>query len=212
MKKYGLRKINIDGKNGYNDFVWPLEVGAEVVCPDWSPELECGNGLHCLENGQGDWELLDGYYWAVLEYDSADRVNIDDQKAKVSKCKIVFLSESPEGLLKFFDWKSFDSETAYEWARNIGNKDIMINRITESEWAYHWAVSIGNKDIMIDRITESGWAYEWAKNIGNKDKMIDRITKSHWAYWWAVNIGDFHEMLVKFPQINVMIATRGYSF
>ena len=151
MKKYGLRKISKDGKNRYNDFVWPLEVGAEVVCPDWNPKPNCGGGLHCLEDAQGAWELLEGNYWAVLEYDSANRINIDDNKVKVSKCKIVFLSENHQGLDKYFKkyFKKFDNRTAYHWAYNIGDRDIMIDRITESEWAYDWARYIGNKDVMI---------------------------------------------------------------
>lgn len=30
----------------YNGFVWPSEVGAEVVAPDWKQNNECGHGLH----------------------------------------------------------------------------------------------------------------------------------------------------------------------
>ncbi len=82
------------------------------------------------------------------------------------------------------------SEWAYRWARNIGNEDIMIDKINESEWAYTWATVIGNQDIMIDKINESEWAYWWASDIGNKDIMIDKITDSKWAYRWARDIGN----------------------
>jgi hypothetical protein len=158
---YGLRKISKDGKNGYNDFVWPLTVGAEVEAPDWNPMPKCGGGLHCLPNAKGDWDLLDGYYWAVLKFNKKDMVQIDGEKCKVRKCKIVFLSENPDGLLKFFNASKFNSETAYYWAYDIGDRDIMIDRITESEWAYRWALNIGDKDVMIDRITDPCWAYRW---------------------------------------------------
>ncbi|TXG81263.1 MAG: hypothetical protein E6R13_06620 [Spirochaetes bacterium] len=52
--------------------------------------------------------------------------------------------------------------------------DEVAQHITESKYAYCWAKDIGNKDIMIDRITDSEWAYYWAKNIGNRDIMIAR--------------------------------------
>ncbi len=46
---------------------------------------------------------------------------------------------------------------AYKWARDIGNQDIMIGRITESKYAYGWAKPIDNRDIMKPRVTESYW-------------------------------------------------------
>ena len=52
-----LRTVNADGTS-YNGFQWPLEVGAVVECPDWDPEPKCGNGLHGLVRGEGDWDLL----------------------------------------------------------------------------------------------------------------------------------------------------------
>ncbi len=82
------------------------------------------------------------------------------------------------------------SEPAFYWAKNIGNRDIMIDRITESEWAYWWASNIGNQDIMINHITESKYACYWAKKIGNQDIMINRITDSEYACYWANNIGN----------------------
>ncbi len=82
------------------------------------------------------------------------------------------------------------SETAYYWAKGIGNQDIMINRITESKWACEWARNIGNRDIMINHINESEYAYYWAKYIGNQDIMINHITESKYAYWWALYIGN----------------------
>ena len=58
---------------------------------------------------------------------------------------------------------------AYYWARDIGDREIMRDRITESRWAYYWALNIGDRDIMRDRITESGWAYYWAHDIGDRE-------------------------------------------
>ena len=175
---YGLRKINKDGM--HYDFVWPLQVGAIVKCPDWNPAAECGGGLHMLPEGIGDYELLYGHYWCVVEFDENQMVRIDDQKAKVPECKIVYLSESPEGLKDFFDFNKFDSETAYYWAHYIGDKEIMIDRITDSQYAYWWALYIGDVEVMRDRITESKYAYLWARNIGDKEIMSKRITDEHW--------------------------------
>ena len=198
---YGLRKISKDGTNPFNEFIWPLEVGAEAEAPDWNPKPECGGGLHCLPNCEGEWDLLDGEYLAVLKFNLKDMVQIDNEKCKVRKCKIVFLSRNPEGMLQFFDHEKFDSQTAYYWAEKIGNKDIMISKIVESEWAYKWARFIGNKDIMIDKIVGSEWAYYWAANIGNEDIMIDKIVESKWAYYWGMSIGNKDIMIARFPEI-----------
>jgi hypothetical protein len=109
-----------------------------------------------LPNARGDWYLLEGDYWAVLEFDEKDKVQIDSDKCKVKKCKIVFLSEKTEGILKYFDVNKFDSRTAYFWARNIGNRKIMINRITSIADAYLWCRDIGNKKFMIKKFPKLG--------------------------------------------------------
>jgi hypothetical protein len=196
---YGLRKISKDGKNGHNDFVWPLTVGAEVEAPDWNPKQICGGGLHCLPNARGDWYLLEGDYWAVLEFDEKDKVQIDSDKCKVKKCKIVFLSEKTEGILKYFDVNKFDSRTAYFWARNIGNQDIMIDRITNSYYAYCWAANLGDRDKIINRIKDPIWAFYWACNFGDRDIMIERITDPAVAYRWVLDFGDKDIMMKRFP-------------
>ncbi len=76
------------------------------------------------------------------------------------------------------------SEIAYEWARCIGNRDIMINHITGSYYAYNWAFYIGNQDIMINHITGSYYAYLWAIDIGNQDIMKSRVTEPKWIDRW----------------------------
>ena len=63
-----------------NGFVWPSEVGAVVVAPDWEPTEECGNGLHGWLYGHGDiacvtyWEEADSK-WLVLEVDDVIELN-----------------------------------------------------------------------------------------------------------------------------------------
>ena len=67
--------------------------------------------------------------------------------------------------------------------KEITLHEVMLS-ITKSELAYEWAEEIGNRDIMIDKITESKWAYRWARNIGNEDIMKSRVTESEWIDWW----------------------------
>ena len=50
-----MKTVNADGTS-YNGFVWPLEVGAKVVAPDWNDD---GGGVHGLHNGIGRGALLD---------------------------------------------------------------------------------------------------------------------------------------------------------
>ena len=73
-----LRTCNADGTSR-NGFQWPLTEGAVVECPDWSPVAECGNGLHGLAEGEGDWGLLNWEPDAValvLEVDESVVVEI----------------------------------------------------------------------------------------------------------------------------------------
>ena len=83
MSKLVLRCCRSDFTSR-NGFVWPSEVGAVVVAPDWEPTEECGNGLHGWLYGHGDitcvtyWEEADSK-WLVLEVD--DVIELD------GKCK-----------------------------------------------------------------------------------------------------------------------------
>jgi hypothetical protein len=52
----------------HNGFVWPQS--GPVECSDWRPTKECGNGLHGLLWGQGDWSLCSSDpfdTWLVVE-------------------------------------------------------------------------------------------------------------------------------------------------
>ena len=120
-----------------------------------------------------------GNLFAVVEQTEQDKL-----------FKVLFLSESPEGMLHYFDINEFTSADAYYWASEIGNQDVMIDRITSPEYALLWGMTIGDRDIMIDKITKSDFAYYWAFYIGNQDVMIDRITESNYAYHWAKDIGN----------------------
>ena len=149
---YVLRKINEDGKH-YN-FKWPMEINTIVECPDWNPEPQCGNGFHGLLEGNGSWSLLQGFHWAILDVDEQDIIDLDD-KVKFSKCKIVHIGDK-ESMQDHVDkFPNLNSINAYQWALNIGNNDVMIDKITRSYDAYWWAIDIGDREVMRDRVTDS---------------------------------------------------------
>ena len=90
MTQYMMKTVNADGTS-YNGFVWPLEVGAKVVAPDWNDDAKCGGGLHGLHNGIGSGALLDwsdDAVWIVASVKKAEIVDFGG-KIKVPRCKIV---------------------------------------------------------------------------------------------------------------------------
>jgi len=154
-----------------------MRIGEWVEAPDWDPIPRCGGGIHGLLEARGDWMLLHGAWWQVYEVSPDDVVRIDNEKAKFRSGRLVYFGNGEDQeLLSFFDWKRFDSKTAYWWAYKIGDKEVMRDRVIDSEWAYRWARDIGDREIMRDRITESKWAYYWARNIGDPEIMRKRIT------------------------------------
>ncbi len=87
-----LRCCDRDGKS-YNDFQWPLEIGAEVAAPDANNLPECGGGLHGwpwgLSIGDGkdpDWNNGTWIVWG------ADPKSVIDLQGK---CK------APKGIIRF---------------------------------------------------------------------------------------------------------------
>ncbi len=78
MKQYYLRTCGPNGES-YAGFKWPLEVGARVEAPDWSPAPVCGGGLHGLLMGAGNGSLLRwdaDAVWVVFSSD-ADAIDLD---------------------------------------------------------------------------------------------------------------------------------------
>ena len=85
------------------------------------------------------------------------------------------------------------SEWCYRWACNIGDREVMRDRVTESEWCYYLARCIGDREIMRDRVTESKWCYWWARGIGDREFMRERITEPKWVALWNANIQEEHK-------------------
>ena len=89
-----IRTCKADG-SAYNGFRWTLKVGAEVRPEKWSPEPECGNGLHGLKWGVGDGSLLDwdaDAVWIVFSADPADVVDLNG-KSKVRVARVEFVGD-----------------------------------------------------------------------------------------------------------------------
>ena len=89
MTAYMLRTTDAQGRS-YGGFLWPREVGAIVEAPDWSPEPECGHGLHGALHGVGDGSLLSwrpGALWWIIAVDPADVVDLGG-KVKVPRGRV----------------------------------------------------------------------------------------------------------------------------
>jgi hypothetical protein len=89
---FALRTTNAAGRS-YGDFQWPREVGAIVTCPDWSDRAECGNGLHAIADGLGDYALLSDAHdalWWIVSFVRAEAVELDG-KVKFPRCRVEYV-------------------------------------------------------------------------------------------------------------------------
>ena len=94
-----LRTCDKDRKS-YGGFQWP-ESGV-VTAPDWRPTAECGNGLHALENGEGEWGHLDFCLDAkccIVETEKEKRIDLGG-KIKFETCVIIEWLSLPKALAK----------------------------------------------------------------------------------------------------------------
>jgi hypothetical protein len=85
-----LRTCNAD-MTSHGGFKWPDK--GEVTCPDWDSEPVCGNGLHGLPWGKGNWSLLSSdrdAIWQVVEVDTCGLVDIGGEKSKFRSGKVIF--------------------------------------------------------------------------------------------------------------------------
>ena len=155
-----LRKCWASGFSSHNFYYG--NVGDIVTAPDWNPKPYCGNGLHGLLEANGEWMLLYGDDWLVIEADKKDVVFIDKNKCKFHTGKILFRGSKQELANSEFPTRfNVNSENAYNWAMEIGNHDVMINKINNSELAYWWAKFIGNQDVMKPKITAPYYIDLW---------------------------------------------------
>ena len=100
-----LRTCAEDGSS-HNGFRWPLEVGAEVVAPDWDPTPECGHGLHGLLRGAGSGNLLcwdTGAKWLVLAVPAAECVDLTG-KVKFPRARVVHVGDRSSASALLREW------------------------------------------------------------------------------------------------------------
>jgi hypothetical protein len=85
-----IRNVTVELRS-HGGFVWP-ETGY-VEAPDWRDNTACGNGLHGLLDGIGDWSLLSDApdaRWQIVKVARAEIVRIDDAKVKFPRGWVTF--------------------------------------------------------------------------------------------------------------------------
>jgi hypothetical protein len=89
-----LRTTDKYGRS-FGGFQWPPEVGATVTAPDWKPTARCGNGLHGLLDGLGNYDHLstnpDAIWWIVSAENAIDLWG----KYKFQSCTVVQFGDRP---------------------------------------------------------------------------------------------------------------------
>lgn len=203
---------------GLAKFKEKVEVGTIVESPYWGVLPVRGSGIFVLQKAQGDYNNLKGQYWAVLEYEtSADNFVLFKDRVEIYRGKVVYYSDDPSGLINFFKDEQFDENSAFSWAKLIGNREYMKNFISSDSFALQWAKEIGDADHMIKFIKTPEFAMEWILRINREDRfalkhiiaksskysriygeiyrreaddMIDYVTDEDDAFMWAARIGN----------------------
>ena len=88
-KNYMLKTVKYD-MTSHGGFRWKKR--GLVVCPDWNPIDDCGNGLHGALNGEGDGSLFgwsDDSVWIVAEVDIDTGVDLDG-KWKFPEANVIY--------------------------------------------------------------------------------------------------------------------------
>ena len=105
-KAWVLRTCKADGTS-YGGFKWPSEVGSIVKCNDWKPAAECGNGLHGLLDGWGNYRLLSDdadAIWQIVEVDRDKCVEIND-KVKFESCELIYSGNMAAAMTMICDYQ-----------------------------------------------------------------------------------------------------------
>ncbi len=103
-----LRSSDHERKSHEGKFQWP-ELGP-VEAPDWDPKRECGNGLHGLPWGIGDWSLCrcqdPKAVWQVVEVEETSLVDLGG-KVKFPRGTVIY-SGTLSGALTLVTKRHFD--------------------------------------------------------------------------------------------------------
>jgi len=132
---------NMTSHNG--TFTWPRQ--GPVECKDWDPKPVCGQGLHGLPWGNGDWSLLssaEDAVWQVVEVDTSSLVAIDGNKAKFPRGDVLFSGSRVDAVIRILCSSEAMTEAqraAREWGEKCGNLSTAA-----SSGDYSKAASSGN--------------------------------------------------------------------
>jgi len=87
-----IRTCLKDGTS-HGSFKYPLVVGGMVSAPDWKPTADCGNGLHGLLDGIGDWGLVplgEDRVWQVLGVKRSECIDLGGDKVKFPRARELY--------------------------------------------------------------------------------------------------------------------------
>ena len=107
MEKALVLRTCAADQTSYGGFIWPTEIGTIVTCQDWNEEAKCGNGLHGLLDGFGDYSLLSEHFdaiWQIVEVDRDKCIELDG-KVKFQSCKLVYSGTMAVALTKMSDYQ-----------------------------------------------------------------------------------------------------------
>jgi hypothetical protein len=107
MEKALVLRTCAADQTSYGGFIWPTEIGTIVTCQDWNEEAKCGNGLHGLLDGFGDYSLLSeriDAIWQIVEVDRDKCIELDG-KVKFQSCKLVYSGTMAVALTKISDYQ-----------------------------------------------------------------------------------------------------------
>src|SRR5580692_11342318 len=139
-----LRTCDANMKAAHKDFVWPRS--GPVECPDWDPKPKCGNGLHGLPWGAGDWSLLSSVedaVWMVVEVPTSEIVRIDQAKVKFPRGNVVFTGSRVEATIRVLCGSEAMSQAfrdAEKWTKDHEG----TSSTAASSGTYSTAASSGN--------------------------------------------------------------------
>ena len=153
-----LRCCNPD-MSSQNGFVWPSEIGAVAIAPDWKPTQKCGNGLHGWLYGQGDHNTSNyigdpDAKWLVVEVVSSEIIMLG------GKCKF------PQGIVRFVGDKTAAAAYMIENEQKAQNVAVIGA-----------SISVGDKQTaMVGAFGTSTSGYRGTSTSGEKGEI--RIQ------WW----------------------------
>ena len=156
---------------GYGGFQWPKS--GPVSAPDWSPEPECGHGLHGLLWGEGHGSYLDWgekAIWIVAEVDTASIVSIDD-KVKFPSANVLFCGTRDDAtawLLQYASGKAIVGSTltgGYRSTVTGGYRSTVTGGDCSTLIFHYWSAS--QRRVTVGIIGENGLLPNIAYRVEN---------------------------------------------